>query len=243
VALRVGRPVRPGPQPGRPGHEVAGTVVALGYGTTGLAVGDEVFSITDWYRDGTLAEYVAVEARDLAPRPASLPGPEATAVPMAGLTAWEALFTLGSLSDRQAVLINGAGGGVGTMAVQLARLAGAPDNRDRHAGPGCLGQDHSASQAGPRPHGSASQASPPDPQRVHRESPVRFMANSTVFANPAAAKALIPIARWLAVDPSRHARLVCGIPELLERHRLRTPTAALSPDQRLPPAWRPRRRC
>jgi len=177
VALRVGRPVRPGPQPGRPGHEVAGTVVALGYGTTGLAVGDEVFSITDWYRDGTLAEYVAVEARDLAPRPASLPGPEATAVPMAGLTAWEALFTLGSLSDRQAVLINGAGGGVGTMAVQLARLAGAPDNRDRARRPrvprsGPLSQ--SSWSPSPRISQSSQPPGPPAcspgvPRQVHGE--------------------------------------------------------------------------
>jgi NADPH:quinone reductase-like Zn-dependent oxidoreductase len=111
--------------PAVPGHELAGTVVALGYGTTGLAVGDEVYGITDWYRDGTLAEYVAIEARDLAPRPALLSGAEVAAVPMAGLTAWQALFTHGGLGDGQTVLIAGAGGGVGTMAVQLARQAGA----------------------------------------------------------------------------------------------------------------------
>jgi NADPH:quinone reductase-like Zn-dependent oxidoreductase len=60
--------------PAVPGHEVAGTVVALGYGTTGLAVGDEVYGLTDWYRDGTLADCVTVEARDLAPRPPCLGG-------------------------------------------------------------------------------------------------------------------------------------------------------------------------
>ena len=54
-----------------PGHEVSGTVEALGWGTTGFAVGDAVYGLTDWYRDGTLAEYVAVEARNLAPKPAS----------------------------------------------------------------------------------------------------------------------------------------------------------------------------
>jgi NADPH:quinone reductase-like Zn-dependent oxidoreductase len=111
--------------PSVPGHEVAGTVVALGYGTTGLTVGDEVYGLTDWYRDGTLAEYVAVEARNLAPRPASLSGAEAAAVPMAGLTSWQALFSHGGLRDGQTVLIAGAGGGVGTMAVELARQAGA----------------------------------------------------------------------------------------------------------------------
>jgi NADPH:quinone reductase-like Zn-dependent oxidoreductase len=111
--------------PSVPGHEVAGTVVALGYGTTGLTVGDEVYGLTDWYRDGTLAEYVAVEARNLAPRPASLSGAEAAAVPMAGLTSWQALFSHGGLRDGQTVLIAGAAGGVGTMAVELARQAGA----------------------------------------------------------------------------------------------------------------------
>ena len=120
--------------PAVPGHEVAGTVVALGYGTTGLAVGDEVYGLTDWYRDGTLADCVTVEARDLAPRPASLSGPEAAAVPMAGLTAWQALFTHGGLRDGQTVLIAGAGGGVGTMAVQLARHAGARVIGMGHAG-------------------------------------------------------------------------------------------------------------
>jgi NADPH:quinone reductase-like Zn-dependent oxidoreductase len=120
--------------PAVPGHEVAGTVAALGYGTTGLAVGDEVYGLTDWYRDGTLAEYVAAEARDLAPRPVSLSGPEAAAVPMAGLTSWQALFTHGGLRDGQAVLIAGAGGGVGTMAVQLARQVGAQVIGMGHAG-------------------------------------------------------------------------------------------------------------
>ena len=120
--------------PAVPGHEVAGTVVALGDGTTGLAVDDEVYGLTDWYRDSTLAEYVAVEARNLALKPASLSGPEAAAVPMAGLTAWQALFTHGGLKAGQAVLIAGAGGGVGTMAVQLARQASARVIGMGHAG-------------------------------------------------------------------------------------------------------------
>jgi NADPH:quinone reductase-like Zn-dependent oxidoreductase len=108
-----------------PGHEVSGTVAALGSGTTGFAVGDAVYGLTDWYRDGTLAEYVATEARNLAPKPASLDHVEAAALPMPGLTAWQALFVHGELSEGQRVLIHGAGGGVGTVAVQLARAAGA----------------------------------------------------------------------------------------------------------------------
>jgi NADPH:quinone reductase-like Zn-dependent oxidoreductase len=108
-----------------PGHEVSGTVVGLGYGTTGFGVGDEVFGLTDWYRDGSLAEFVAVEARNLAPKPGSLSHADAAAFPMAALTAWQALFVHANLKADQKVVIHGAGGGVGTLAVQLAVSAGA----------------------------------------------------------------------------------------------------------------------
>ncbi len=108
-----------------PSHEVSGIVTALGYGTTGAAIGDAVYGLTDWYRDGAAAEYVAVEARNLALKPATLSHREAAAVPMAGLTAVQALFDHGRLVAGQTVLILGAGGGVGSFAVQLARAAGA----------------------------------------------------------------------------------------------------------------------
>lgn len=108
-----------------PGHEVSGTVVAVGYGTAGFGVGDEVFGLTDWYRDGSLAEFVAVEARNLAAKPVSLSHVDAAAFPMAALTAWQALFVHADLKDGQTVVIHGAGGGVGTLAVQLAVSAGA----------------------------------------------------------------------------------------------------------------------
>jgi NADPH:quinone reductase-like Zn-dependent oxidoreductase len=108
-----------------PGHELSGTVVALGEGTTGLRVGDEVFGLTDWYRDGSLAEFAAVEARNLAIKPGSVSQVDAAAFPMAALTAWQALFEHAQLEAGQTVLIHGAGGGVGTMAVQLAVSAGA----------------------------------------------------------------------------------------------------------------------
>lgn len=108
-----------------PAHEVSGVVVALGYGTTGLAIGDAVFGLTDWYRDGAAAEYVTVEARNLARKPPTLMHIDAAAVPLAGLTAWQALHDHGGLLAGQTVLIHGAGGGVGTWAVQLAHAAGA----------------------------------------------------------------------------------------------------------------------
>jgi NADPH:quinone reductase-like Zn-dependent oxidoreductase len=108
-----------------PAHEAAGVVAALGYGATGVAIGDAVYALTDWYRDGAAAEYVAVEARDLAPLPATLSFEQAAAVPLAGLTAWQALFDHGHLAAGQTALILGAGGGVGSFAVQLAHGAGA----------------------------------------------------------------------------------------------------------------------
>jgi NADPH:quinone reductase-like Zn-dependent oxidoreductase len=108
-----------------PGHEVSGTVVTLGYGTTGFAVGDEVFGLTDWYRDGALADFVAVEARNLATKPGSLSHVDAAAFPMTALTAFQALFVHADLKAGQTVVVHGAGGGVGTVAVQLALSAGA----------------------------------------------------------------------------------------------------------------------
>ncbi len=111
--------------PSIPGHELAGVVTALGYGTTGLSVGQRVFGLTDWTRDGTLAEYVAVEARNLAPLPGDVDFTVGAAVVMPGLTAWQGLFEHGRLQVGQSVLVHGAAGVVGSMATQLAREAGA----------------------------------------------------------------------------------------------------------------------
>lgn len=108
-----------------PGHELSGVVVELGYGTTGLTEGQRVFGVTDWARNGTLAEYVAVEARNLAPLSAEIDHVIAAALPISGLTAWQGLFTHARLTAGQTVLIHGAAGGVGSVAVQLAIEAGA----------------------------------------------------------------------------------------------------------------------
>ena len=108
-----------------PGHELSGVVVELGYGTTGLTVGQRVFGLTDWTRDGSLAEYTAVEARNLAPLPADIDHTVAAALPISGLTAWQGLFDHARLTTGQTVLIHGAAGGVGSIAVQLAREVGA----------------------------------------------------------------------------------------------------------------------
>ncbi len=111
--------------PSIPGHELAGVVTALGYGTTGVSVGQRVFGLTDWNRDGTLAEYVAVEARNLAPLPGAVDFTVGASLPISGLTAWQGLFEHGRLRAGQSVLAHGAAGAVGSMVTQLACEAGA----------------------------------------------------------------------------------------------------------------------
>ncbi|SPP92781.1 NADP-dependent oxidoreductase [Bradyrhizobium vignae] len=111
--------------PSIPGHEFAGIVAALGYGTAGLSVGQRVFGLADWYRDGSLAEYIAIEARNLAPLPGDVDFKVGASLPISGLTAWQGLFQHGRLHAGQSVLAHGAAGAVGSMVVQLAREAGA----------------------------------------------------------------------------------------------------------------------
>jgi NADPH:quinone reductase-like Zn-dependent oxidoreductase len=111
--------------PSIPGHELAGVVTALGYGTTGLSVGQRVFGLADWYRDGTLAEYIAIEARNLAPLPGDVDFTVGASLPISGLTAWQGLFQHGRLRAGQSVLAHGAAGAVGSIVAQLAREAGA----------------------------------------------------------------------------------------------------------------------
>ena len=110
--------------PSIPGHELAGVVSALGYGTTGLSVGQRVFGLTDSYRGGTLAEYVAIEARNLAPLPGDVDFAVGASLPISGLTAWQGLFEHGRLRAGQSVIAHGAAGAVGSMVTQLAREAG-----------------------------------------------------------------------------------------------------------------------
>src|SRR5919202_105471 len=111
--------------PSIPGHELAGVVTALGYGTTGLSAGQRVFGLTDWHRDGTLAEYVAVEAPTPAPLPGDVDFTVGASLPISGLTAWQGLFEHGRLRAGQSVLVHGAAGAVESMVTQLAREAGA----------------------------------------------------------------------------------------------------------------------
>jgi NADPH:quinone reductase-like Zn-dependent oxidoreductase len=111
--------------PSIPGHELAGVVTALGYGTTGLSIGQRVFGLADWYRDGTLAEFISIEARNLAPLPGDVDFTVGASLPISGLTAWQGLFEHGRLRAGQSVIAHGAAGAVGSMVAQLAQSAGA----------------------------------------------------------------------------------------------------------------------
>ncbi|MFC6159991.1 NADP-dependent oxidoreductase [Kribbella jiaozuonensis] len=108
-----------------PGHELSGVVAELGYGTTGITVGQRVFGLADWTRNGTLAEYVAVEARNLAPLPTDVDDIAAAALPISGLTAWQGLFDHAHLQAGQSILVHGVAGAVGSIVAQLARETGA----------------------------------------------------------------------------------------------------------------------
>jgi NADPH:quinone reductase-like Zn-dependent oxidoreductase len=111
--------------PSIPGHELCGVVEEVAPGLTEVVPGEEVYGLTSFFRDGTAAELVAVRAADLAPKPRVMSALEAATVPLAGLTAWQALFDHGDLAAGQRVLVHGAAGGVGSFAVQLAKWRGA----------------------------------------------------------------------------------------------------------------------
>lgn len=108
-----------------PGLDVAGTVDALGEGVDTLAVGDRVVGFLPFVTDGAAAELVLVDAASLAAAPTSIPLADAAALPLVGLTAWQALFEHAQLTSGQRILVNGASGAVGLYAVQLAGAAGA----------------------------------------------------------------------------------------------------------------------
>lgn len=107
--------------PAIPSYELAGVVVQLAADVDDVAVGDEVFALTPFDRDGVAAEYAAVPAAVLAHRPKNLSYVESAALPMPGLTAWQGLFEYGALREGERVTVLGATGGVGQVAVQLAR--------------------------------------------------------------------------------------------------------------------------
>ena len=108
-----------------PGHELCGIVEAITPAVTDMLVGETVYGLTSFFRNGTAAEFIAVHAADLAPAPLSIDPVQAASVPLSALTAWQALFDHGHLLPGQKVLIHGAAGGVGSFAVQIASWHGA----------------------------------------------------------------------------------------------------------------------
>ena len=111
--------------PAIPGHEVSGVVETVAHGVTDVSIGDAVYALTSFCRDGAAAEYVAVHASDLAPKPKTLDFVQAAATPLSALTVWQAFFDHARLAPGQRVLIHGAAGGIGGFAVQIARWRGA----------------------------------------------------------------------------------------------------------------------
>jgi len=105
-----------------PSHEMSGTVSALGDGAAGFAVGDDVIGLIDFDRDGAAAEYVAVPVTRLAAKPRGVSHAEAATLPLAALTAWQALVDQAALDAGEQVLVTGGAGGVGVYAVQLAAI-------------------------------------------------------------------------------------------------------------------------
>jgi NADPH:quinone reductase-like Zn-dependent oxidoreductase len=108
-----------------PSHEFSGVVEAIGPEVTGLKKGDPVYGMNDWFSDGAAAEYCVASPAGFAPKPATIDHLHAAAVPISGLTAWQALFERGKLAAGQKVLIHGGAGGVGSIAIQLAAWKGA----------------------------------------------------------------------------------------------------------------------
>jgi NADPH:quinone reductase-like Zn-dependent oxidoreductase len=116
---------RPRPLPIVTGHEFSGTIAAIGAGVTDLAIGEAVYGMNDWFRDGAQAELCVARAGEVAPKPRTLDDAEAAATPISALTAWQGLVERARLASGERVLIHGASGAVGLFAVQLARRIGA----------------------------------------------------------------------------------------------------------------------
>jgi NADPH:quinone reductase-like Zn-dependent oxidoreductase len=111
--------------PAVPSYELSGVAAAVADDVDAVSLGDEVYALTPFDRDGVAARYAAVPAAMLAPKPPSLSHAESAAVPLPALSAWQGLFEHGSLAPGERVLVHGAVGGVGQFATQLARWRGA----------------------------------------------------------------------------------------------------------------------
>jgi NADPH:quinone reductase-like Zn-dependent oxidoreductase len=129
--------------PATPSFELSGVVAAVGANGDDVAVDEPVYGLADFDREGAAAEYAVVRSEFLAPKPQTIGHVESAAIPLAALTAWQGLFDHGRLTKGQRVLVQGAAGGVGHFAVQLAR------HRDAHViGTTSVGNNESVSELG-----------------------------------------------------------------------------------------------
>jgi NADPH:quinone reductase-like Zn-dependent oxidoreductase len=111
--------------PAIPSYEFSGVVAGIGNNVEDIEIGDKVFALSAFNRDGAAADYIAVQKEFLAPKPKTLDHVQSASIPLAALTAWQGLFDHGQLTKDQRVLIHGATGGVGHFAAQLAHQCGA----------------------------------------------------------------------------------------------------------------------
>ncbi len=233
--------------PHTPGLDVSGTVDAVGSGVDRVAVGDRVIGFLPMTAAGASAEYVVAPAEVLAPAPSGIPLADAAALPVVGLTAWQALFDHGGLTAGQRVLVNGAGGAVGGHAVQLARRAGAhviatagPGSRERVRAAGADEVvDHTATAvtaAVPEPVDLVLNLAPIDPAElaalVGLIRPGGVLVNTTVWM-PAPGdeeRGVRGVDLFVRSDPGQLSELVA----LVDRGDLRVDVAQRVPLAELP---------
>ena len=177
--------------PAIPSYELSGVVAALGPGVDGLAVGEAVFGMTAFDRDGVAADYAAIPTELLAPKPRALSHAEAAAVPLAALSAWQGLFDHGRLAARERVLIHGATGGVGQFATQLGEPPRRPRDRN-HFGARRRASARARRRHRPRPHRGAMGRGP----RARRPRLRHRRAASGWLAPPACCAKVAGSSRW-----------------------------------------------
>jgi len=224
VAFRAGylSEIIPLTLPHIPGLDLAGTVESVGPGVTGWKTGDAVVAILPMADDGAAAEYVLAPADLLALAPTTVDLADAAALPASGLTAWQALFEHAGLTARQTILVNGAGGGVGGYAVQLARRAGATvtatassRSADRLRGHGAdTIIDYTVTPSPRPPTGSSTSCSTGSPTRPRTPppwsawSPTAGSTSAPPPRRPAIPPATCAPPRWRSAATAQLAELV-----------------------------------
>ena len=210
-----------------PAHEMSGIVAGLADGVTGVAVGDEVYALIDFDRDGAAAEFTTVPAAELAAKPRSASHAEAATLPLAALTAWQALADYAALEPGERVLVHGGAGGVGAFAVQLAAILGGRVTATGRSGDAAFVRDLGAE--------AFVSAGDPGSGRVRRRHRHRRRRGPGRLLPPAAGRGAAGHPQCAAVAGTREGiRRACHV---LRRHaRPRRTGPAREPGGRGPPA-------